>query len=266
MITEEYATLSEANEYFDPENKPYALDWFSAGEEGSAAYMYCNTVESTDMPLIITAVTEGAEGNLINVRLEPAEFGEMVSVIGRSIIVEYGEDADHDDVIAQIAANANAAALVVAESAGDGTELIAQTPKTYLYGGVDPVPSRLGLRLPLLREATRKINMLPFGGRKVDSEQTNAFPREFYNPVTEKWEGDGEVPLVVKMACCEEALVMLKYGDTRRARLRQDGVRSFSMGKDGLHEELVGKDPDSMWSSIAVTLLRGYFLDHAVII
>ena len=86
--------------------------------------------------------------------------------------------------------------------------------------------------------ATRKINNVPFVGKKEDTAQENAFPRCYRNDDFSLnglyWYCDEVVPQEIKDACCEEALAIAETEVSERAKLQRDGVQSFSVG--GLSE------------------------------
>lgn len=71
-----------------------------------------------------------------------------------------------------------------------------------------------------LMMATNRIDTNRFRGRKTDAMQTLEFPRS----------PDVTIPKDIRIACCEEALSLLKNGNTKRAQLQEQGVTSFSMG------------------------------------
>ena len=100
-----------------------------------------------------------------------------------------------------------------------------------------------------LREACRKIDRLAFVGRKVDTEQPLQFPRM---PI-------GGIPNAVKAAQCEEALALLEYGNSARAKAQEQGVVSLRIGE--LSEEYDFKaKAGKLHSSEGYELLKPYLL------
>lgn len=100
-------------------------------------------------------------------------------------------------------------------------------------------------KLAALTMAQQAVDAQPLLGVRSTTVQIDAFPRAYnvragrYNG----WEGstldmcmilDTVVPQCVKDAVCEEALALLKYGDSERVRLQGQGVTSASRGD--LHE------------------------------
>ena len=81
----------------------------------------------------------------------------------------------------------------------------------------------------LLRQACAKIEMLPFGGRKVSTTQTLAFPRLPY-----QYAQSLEIPADVRAAQVELALCLgddsAETAKKKRKSLQQSGVTSFSIG------------------------------------
>lgn len=96
-----------------------------------------------------------------------------------------------------------------------------------------------------LAMAQAAIDALPLIGVKAVSTQTDKFPRAYtvrsdtfswttpamFNTYTTT---DLTVPQCVKDAVCEEALAILKYGDSERVKLQEQGVTSAVRGE--LHE------------------------------
>lgn len=84
-----------------------------------------------------------------------------------------------------------------------------------------------------LKEACRKINRLQFKGQKVDTGQVLEFPRRM--PVLGRIGAIGfmtgeEVPDEVKAAQCEEALAILKYGNSARTKAQEQNIVSVKIG------------------------------------
>lgn len=90
-----------------------------------------------------------------------------------------------------------------------------------------------------LKEACRRINRLTFKGEKYEEDQVLAFPRVFpvFNRVgvigfnyAEDEDGYPVVPDEVKAAQCEEALALLKYGNSARTKAQEQNVIRVSFG------------------------------------
>lgn len=116
-----------------------------------------------------------------------------------------------------------------------------------------------------LAMATRKINLLPFKGTKLSTNQENSFPRCYPVPIEtrEKYREDfypeycdSDVPLAVKQAVAEEALALLDRGNSQRGKLQAQGVKSFSQG--GISETFVPGAGKGLLSREAKDLLRPY--------
>ena len=100
-------------------------------------------------------------------------------------------------------------------------------------------------KLAALTMAQADIDAMPLLGVRSTTTQTDAFPRMYYlrQDHYNGLEGStldmdaitGTVtPQCVKDAVCEEALALLKHGDSERIRLQEQGVTSASRGD--LHE------------------------------
>jgi hypothetical protein len=123
--------------------------------------------------------------------------------------------------------------------------------------------ANLAERTAALAMAQREIDALPLIGTKAVSTQTDQFPRA-YTVCTDTFSGtspatfssyssvDLTVPQAVKDAECEEALALLKYGDSERVRLQEQGVTSASRGD--LHETYAPRN--GLISPVARELLR----------
>ncbi len=97
-------------------------------------------------------------------------------------------------------------------------------------------------QIKALQQATRKIDTMFFLGQKYDIDYTDgvanqprAFPR--YDPnngftYDYDYSNDGaKVPQKVKDACCEEALALLKFGNSPRLEYQQQGISEIQVGK-----------------------------------
>lgn len=85
-----------------------------------------------------------------------------------------------------------------------------------------------------LKEACRRINRLAFKGQKVEETQLLAFPRIM--PVFNRvgvigFTGDTGIPEEVKAAQCEEALALLRYGNSARTKAQEQNVVRVSFGE-----------------------------------
>jgi hypothetical protein len=105
------------------------------------------TAELADVTL--TAVKYGAEGNLISITYEdPGANSSPLEVVvyGNDITVRLETDENGDivttgaEVVAALAADARAAALVTAVDEGDGSGAVNAVEKAYLTGGIDTTP------------------------------------------------------------------------------------------------------------------------------
>lgn len=114
-----------------------------------------------------------------------------------------------------------------------------------------------------LAMAQREIDALPLIGTKAVSTQTDQFPRAYVvrtdafnmtSPASFSTYGtvDLIVPQAVKDAECEEALAILRYGDSERVKLQEQGVTSASRGD--LHETYAPRR--GLISPVARELLR----------
>jgi len=144
-------------------------------------------------------------------------------------------------------------------------------------------------RRKALVEATRRIDMQRWRGRKKDSDQEHAFPRCFWEPhrrCPEKmvistddrlgpgWWCESEVSQAVKDATCEEALAILRAaqdpaGEMRR-RLQEQGVTSISMSRSSetyAKEIVLAKSAgQGLMSPVAKQLLMVYELGSAGVV
>lgn len=102
-----------------------------------------------------------------------------------------------------------------------------------------------------LKEACKRINRLVFKGEKADEAQLLAFPRimPMFNRVgVIGFTEDTGIPKEVKAAQCELALYLIKYGNTTRKRLQEQGVNIIDIGM--VRETFKQKNPlgcDEAW-------------------
>lgn len=84
-----------------------------------------------------------------------------------------------------------------------------------------------------LKEACRRVNRLTFKGQKLSETQLLAFPRmmpQFNRIGVIGFTTDSGVPEAVRAAQCEEALALLRFGDSARARAQEQSVVSVKFG------------------------------------
>lgn len=105
-----------------------------------------------------------------------------------------------------------------------------------------------------LRQATRLIDRQPIKGFKTSKDQKLAFPRY----------PDTEIPEAVKEACCEEALALLERGNSKRRKLQQEGVQSFTLGN--MSETYAPGSGRGLLSQEAKELLRPWLLGAVSIV
>ena len=99
-----------------------------------------------------------------------------------------------------------------------------------------------------LKEACSKVDRLAFTGCKESAEHPLQFPRV-----------PGGIPEAVKAAQCEEALALLEYGNSARAKAQEQGVVSLRIGE--LSEEYDCKaKAGKLHSSEGYELLKPYLL------
>lgn len=259
VATVPFASIAEADVYFAPGNHLYTDEWWETGS-GVKASMITNWL-TDDANLKFEALNYGYDGNLLSVVFEDDIWYEpVVIVVGYSVTIgiELGDTTAADVVALCEAESAFTALMTVAPyDSLTGEGLVAEADETFLYGGVDPDSSRSALKGPALAFATRKINGLPFTGTKVSPTQANAFPRQYVaadgTVITQT-----EVPEAVKMACCEEALAILKYGNTTRYKLQAQGVKGFGFGNMGLRENFRGSRDGDILAGEAFNMLRPY--------
>jgi hypothetical protein len=127
-----------------------------------------------------------------------------------------------------------------------------------------------------LQTATKHIDRMPLRGTRYEAEyiedgeqtdydddgliQTLEFPRVI-DGITCDWDYGTELPIVpqrVKDACCEEALAIVKWGNSSRLALRQQGVTQMQLGAgSGLSESYSGRGR-GLLSSEAIEIMRRY--------
>ena len=116
-----------------------------------------------------------------------------------------------------------------------------------------------------LKEATRRINRLKFKGLKGDSGQVLEFPRQFpqVSSYTFGYVEQEEIPEEVKAATCEEALAILKFGNSARTKAQEQNVVSVSFGDAS--ETYAKGSFGKMHSKEAYELLKPYVVGAVAI-
>lgn len=108
-----------------------------------------------------------------------------------------------------------------------------------------------------LKEACKRMNRLAFAGQKLTSTQLLAFPRmmpQFNRIGVISFTTDGGAPQTVRDAQCEEALALLRYGNSARAKAQEQNVVSVKFG-DVTEEYRTGL---KLLSPEALELLKPY--------
>lgn len=254
---------AEADAYFDPDNNHlYADEWWASEDGQKASYTTLNEGDGTNIKF--EAVEYGVAGNLLKVSIsENDAFVGMVANVGNDFTIFTKEDhtSTVDEILTVLGGTDSGAVafrVVMTASAVSGTGgAVPELDTTYLWGGVDPDPARAGQKLPALSFATRKINNLPFAGVPASPTQANAFPRTYVKRDGSTYT-QTEVPEIVKQACCEEALAILKYGNTTRYKLQAQGVSGYGFGNQGLRESFVGSKEGDILSGECLNMLRRF--------
>jgi hypothetical protein len=266
MATTPFASVAEADAYFSQvDNCLFTDEWF-ATDLGAKAFLDVNWFTAALSALHFVAVDYGNDGNML--RFMTTTVGgtnpPTASVVSDSIVIQFTAGV----TAAQCKTALDALPAFVAISSvtvdGIGSGAIEEMDTTFFSGGVDPDPTRVGWKLPALAMATRKINYLPFKGTKAVSTQVNAFPRSYQLPDGSTYT-EAAIPQDVKDACCEEALAILKYGDTPRYKLQAQGVSSIQYSSTGLRETYKGSKYGSIISGDAMNILRKYMRRNYVI-
>lgn len=265
VATEPLCSIAEADVYFDPANNHlYVDEWWATGSGSKASleisFLYDTGLGYNDTAhFTIQAKQYGVGGNLISFEMEDSA-GPLVFIGDNEILVhpEFGTSTI-DDIITALEADDdfNDIATITCPTGEEVAVITAEYPMHFLQGGIDPDASTSGFKAGALAFATRKINNMPFSGRKVSPTQANAFPRK-YTQVDGTEHIQTEVPLDVRYACCEEALSILKYGNSTRYKLQAQGVSGFGWGNQGLRESFVGSKEGDLLSGECMNLLRRY--------
>lgn len=116
-----------------------------------------------------------------------------------------------------------------------------------------------------LKEATSRINRLKFKGLKADAGQVLEFPRQFPQVVKYSfgYVEQVDIPDEVKAATCEEALAILKYGNSARTKAQEQNVVSVKMGDAS--ETYKSGSLGKLYSNEAYELLKGYVIGAVAI-
>ena len=224
-----YASVAEADDYFDTiNNHMYCSDWTV-----TAAGVYAQVTTHLGLTLAerltFVAKNPDAAGNLVNVACETGTGpgGALTIVVtGNSILIQMATGGSATYSIRTMMLANPAVMALLSNVIKYGNVAYADHDVTFLYGGVDPY---VAPKLPCLCEATRKIDGLNLFGKKKVATQVNQFPRIYTKPDGTDYT-ETAVPEDVKIACCEEALAILKYGNTSRYKLKTEGVTNFTIG------------------------------------
>lgn len=79
-----------------------------------------------------------------------------------------------------------------------------------------------------LQEATFKVELFKYDGIKASTTQTLEFPRIYH--LKDLDDNSATVPDQIKYAVCEEALAILKYGNTTRINAQRQNVTGAKVG------------------------------------
>jgi hypothetical protein len=241
-----YATVLESSDYFDSStNHMYCDDW-NVGTAGTKAQVTTNMSLPLTERLTFVAKDVGIAGNLVSVECETGTGpgGALTIVVtGTHILIQQATGGSATYQIRTLMLADPAVMALLSDVIKYGNVAYTDHSTVYLSGGTDPytVP-----QLPALCEATRKIDGLNLAGKKKVSTQVNQFPRIYIRPDGTEYE-QSAVPEDVKQACCEEALAILKYGNTARYKLKTEGVSNFTVGAisetfDGKVSELLSRE------------------------
>lgn len=255
--TTPFATVAEADSYFDPlNNHMYCEEWWATDLGAKASFT--TNFAALESNLTITDKAYGVAGNLRSVYFDD-DGAESVIVSGNAIIININLGVSTAATIKTLleAASDFTDIATVALTGSTGAGLVEEQATYYLFGGVDPEAARNGMKLPALAEATRKLNGMPYKGLKAVDGQANAFPRKYALPDGTTYTQTA-VPDEVKMACCEEALAIIKYGNTERYKLQTQGVKSWGFGNLGLRESYVGGMAGNLISGEALNMIRKF--------
>lgn len=109
----------------------------------------------------------------------------------------------------------------------------------------------------LIRKAAMKIDCLSFTGRKKDSSQSMAFPRDYQT----------DVPNEVKTAQALESLAYLDSEKLKRQDLQNQGVKSVTLGQvSESYGDGIGKGSESVFNNPEIYLLLRKYIAGSVVI
>ena len=249
-----YASVLESDDYFDTTNNHmYCSDW-TVTEAGATAQVTTHMSLPLAERLTFVAKNPGIAGNLVNVECETGTGpgGALTIVVtGTHILIQMATGGSATYQIRTLMLATPAVMLLLSDIIKYGNVAYSDHDAVFLYGGMDPY---VAPKLPCLCEATRKIDGLNLAGKKVLTTQVNQFPRIYTKPDGTEYT-QSAVPEDVKQACCEEALAILKYGNTSRYKLKLEGVANFSVGS--ISETFDGK-VSALLSKEAVRIMKKY--------
>jgi len=224
-----YASVAESNDYFDAtDNHMYCSEW-NVTTPGATAQVTTHLERPEGSRLTFVAKNPGIAGNLVSVECETGTGpgGALTIVVnGNHILIQMATGGSGNYQIRTLMLATPAVMALLSDVTKTGNDMYYDHAAVFLYGGTDLDAAP---KLPCLCEATRKIDGLNLAGRKVVSTQVNQFPRIYTKPDGSTYT-QSVVPEDVKQACCEEALAILKYGNTSRYRLKTEGVTNFTIG------------------------------------
>jgi hypothetical protein len=259
VATTPFATVAEGDVYLSQvDNCLFSDEWF-ATDLGAKSHLDVDWFAAALSHLHFQAIDYGNNGNLLRfmTTLVGGTNPPTATVAGQSIVIQYLAGVTAAQCKTALEALPAFVALATVTIDGIGSGAVEEMDTTFFSGGIDPDPTRVGWKLPALAMATRKINGLPFKGTKAVPTQVNAFPRSYVLPDGSTYT-ETSVPQLVKDACCEEALAILKYGDTPRYKLQAMGVGSIQYSATGLKETYKGSKYGSMISGDAMNMLRQF--------
>lgn len=249
-----YASVLESNDYFDAtDNHMYCSEW-NFTTPGSTAQLTTGLSLPLAERLTFVAKSPGTAGNLVSVECETGTGpgGALTIVVnGNHILIQMATGGSATYQIRTLMLATPAVMALLSDVIKYGNSMYSNHGAAFLSGGVDPYSAP---KLPCLCEATRKIDGLNLAGKKVLTTQVNQFPR-VYTKANGSTYTQSAVPEDVKQACCEEALAILKYGNTSRYKLKLEGVANFSVG--AISETFDGK-VSALLSPEATRIMKKY--------
>lgn len=253
--TTPYASVAEADSYFDTTNNHLFCDEWWAANTGAYATLVGNSAYDPNAQLLFTAVTVGTYGNAISIYTVTGGGALACTVSGKIITITLAAaGSTAAQVRTKVLATSAATALVGCALVGTGADAYNDEARVFLWGGIEPDANIYGMKLPSLCLATRRIDDLGLSGRKAVTTQVNEFPRIYVKPDGVEYTQTA-VPEEVKQACCEEALALLKYGNTIRYKLKSEGVKSYN---DGKFSETLSEEIPQLLSADARRIMKKY--------